>query len=38
MTPEAPKTLLDAVRYYTDPKVTFQTMIRVIREFREHTK
>lgn len=29
MTPEAPKTLLDAVRYYTDPKVTFQTMLGV---------
>jgi hypothetical protein len=25
MTPEAPKTLLDAVRYYTDPKVCFET-------------
>lgn len=29
MTPEAPKTLLDACRYYADPKVTFQTMIAV---------
>jgi transposase-like protein len=24
-----PKTLLDAVRYYSDPKVCFETMIRV---------
>jgi transposase-like protein len=29
MTPEAPKTLLDAVRYYTDPKVCFETMLAV---------
>lgn len=29
MTPEPPKTLLDACRYYADPKVTFHTMIAV---------
>jgi transposase-like protein len=29
MTPEAPKTLLDACRYYADLKVTFHTMIVV---------
>jgi len=29
MTPEAPKTLLDACRYYADPKVCFQTMLAV---------
>lgn len=28
-TPDVPKTLLDAVRYYSDPKVTFETMIGV---------
>lgn len=27
MPPEPPKTLLDACRYYADPKVTFHTMI-----------
>lgn len=29
MTDITPQTLLDAVRYYTDPKVCFETMIRV---------
>lgn len=29
MTREAPKTLLDACRYYADPKVCFQTMLAV---------
>ncbi len=29
MTPEAPKNLLDACRYYADPKVCFETMLAV---------
>lgn len=29
MTPEAPKTLLDACRYYADHKVCFETMLAV---------
>jgi transposase-like protein len=29
MTPEAPKTLLEACRYYADPKICFTTMIAV---------
>lgn len=29
MTPEAPQTLLDAVRYFSDPQVCFETMLPV---------
>ena len=28
-TPDVPKTLLDAVRYYSDPKICFETMVGV---------